>query len=293
MFRLFFYLTFAFIIGLSIYAYVDSQRTFEAKFKNIDGLPQGASVTAFGTEIGKVIKTRPTHDGVIVTVKITNKRFPKPEAGSQLTITSLRPNQGRVLEIILPEEDTNGTKAWIIQEPITTDTWLHASLELVNRLEMFSHSIIKQLTPENFQNARNAFARASESLSQTAAHLAENEKKLIELKNRFANKTNEANELLIRLQKPINTLNKIIANKDFPEALKGDLGNFSQDLINISNNVLKPEFFNDVMAFNVNILDNLNKKIEGINQKNLSENIKTPLKKARDFTVKSSEQTRK
>ena len=81
MLRLFLYLTFIFVIGVSTYTYYNSQRTFEAKFKNIDGLPKGAKVTFLGVKIGEVIRTRPDHDGVIVTVRITNKKVPNPKAG--------------------------------------------------------------------------------------------------------------------------------------------------------------------------------------------------------------------
>ena len=191
MVRLILFLVFAFVIGVSAYVYHNSQRTFEAKFKNIDGLPKGAAVTALGVKVGEVIKTRATHEGVIVTIKITNKSVPVPMAGSQLTITSFRPAQGRVLEIVPQESKLNETKAWIIQEPITTESWLHASLDLAERLKSFSETIIKHVTPENFEAARTTFSRASQSLTQTTGHLIEYESNLINLKNKISNKSSD------------------------------------------------------------------------------------------------------
>src|SRR3990167_1209437 len=109
MIRLAIFLLGIFILVLGIYIYFNPEETFEAKFKNIDGLPKGAPVTALGVKVGEVVRTRSISDGVIVTVKITNKSFLKPLPGSQLTITSFRPSQGRVLEISAPDEniDTN------------------------------------------------------------------------------------------------------------------------------------------------------------------------------------------
>ena len=131
MFRLFLNLLLLILIFFGIYSYFNSQKIFEAKFKNIDGLPIGAKVTALGTRIGEIIKAKPVNDGVIVTVRITNKYFAGPEPGSQLVITSFRPGQGRVLEVIPPGTELPENKAWIIKEPVTADNWLQASLDFL------------------------------------------------------------------------------------------------------------------------------------------------------------------
>ncbi|MBI3590501.1 MAG: MCE family protein [Candidatus Melainabacteria bacterium] len=247
-----------FILVVSVYAYLNSQRTFEARFKNIDGLPIGAQVTALGVPVGKVIKTRPSKDGIIVTVKITNERVPRLEPGSQLTITSFRPNQGRVLEIIPPEDMLSETKAWIVQEPITTESWLHASLELLDSLKSFSETVIQYVTPENFERARLVFSKASESLSQTASKLAKNEEELSDLSKQIASEGAETNLLLLKLHEPIEALNKIVSDKNLKTSLSNDLGNFSGDLTEISRNITSENFVTNIIGFKVKILDHLN-----------------------------------
>ena len=258
MVRLAIFLLGIFILVLGIFIYFNPEITFEAKFKNIDGLPKGAPVTALGVKIGEVIKTKSISDGVIVTVKITNKLFKKPLAGSQLAITSFRPNQGRVLEIISPDENTSENKALIVQEPITNESWLHASLELLDGLKEISGQIIKYVTPENFKKVRIAFSRASESLNETANNLLEHESDLISMKQKLARKTTEANKLLIQAQKSITALNKVINDKNITALFKSDFKEFSDDLTKISQNISTPKFTSDLKSFKTNVLNHLN-----------------------------------
>lgn len=258
MFRLLLVLVLVFIIGTGVFIYYNSQRTFEAKFKNIDGLPKGAQVTALGVKVGEVVRTKPTEDGIIVTVRITKKDFAQPPPGSQLTITSFRPNQGRILEIIPPNVPQE-TNAWIIQEPVRTESWLHAALSLLDGLKLFSEAIIKNVTPENFERVRLGFQEASESLDETVFKLQEYEKNLKALKNRFTTKAKEANELLLRLQKPISSLNKIVDDKNLTVDFKKELSEFTTNLSDITNNISSPDFSINLENFKVNILSNLNK----------------------------------
>ena len=243
--------------GVTVYVYFNSQRTFEAKFKNVDGLPKGAQVTLVGVPIGHVIKTRPLKDGVMVTVRITNRKIPRPEAGSQLAITSFRPGYGRVLEIIPPQEKISNT-AWIVQEPITVESWLEASLYMFESLKSFSENVIRNLTPENVETARQIFLKTSDSLEQTAGHFIEQQDQLVELKGKIDNKVGETNELFIRLQKPITSLNKLINDKNLPRSLKSELSDFSNNLLSISDNLTNGEFISNVMVFKTMILDRLN-----------------------------------
>lgn len=246
------------IIGICLFVIYNSQRTFEAKFKNIDGLPIGAQVTALGVRVGEVVRTKTTDDGVIVTVRITNSKFGRPEPGSLLTITSFRPNQGRVLEIIPAGEKLDDSKSWIIQEPVTNESWLSASIELLDGLKNFSEKVVKHLTPENTKKTREAVSKASESLNETATFLVEHGRRLTELRDKITSKANETNALLVRLQKPLKSLNEVINDKELSALLKGDLKDFSQNLTSISDNVTSEKFLNDVTLFKTNILDRLN-----------------------------------
>ncbi|MBI2996459.1 MAG: MCE family protein [Candidatus Melainabacteria bacterium] len=246
------YFLIALFLGVSFFVYQNSQRTFEAKFKNIDGLPKGAPVTALGVKVGKVIKTKPVKDGIIVKIKITNKSFPIPQAGSELKVTSFRPNKGRILEIIPPREDTsNDIKAFIVQEPITTESWMQASLDLLQNLKNFSEVIIKKITPENFEQARLTLANSKDALDEIAVRLSQYEQNLRLVKDNF-------NELLFKLQKPISSLREIVTDKDFPTTFKPQFKIFSENLTEISNNVLKPEFITNLDDFKTMILDHLN-----------------------------------
>ncbi len=258
MFRFIFSFILVLFLVISIFAYCDSQRTFEAKFKNIDGLPVGAQVTALGVEVGNVVKTRPYKDGVIVTIKIKNKKIGLPPPGSYLTITSFRPNQGRVLEIIPPSE-LSDSKALIVQEPITTESWLHASLDLLDGLKIFSESVIKIFTHENLQKVRLSFQRASESLNQTAEKLSTYEKTLVSVKNNLSSGADEANKLLISIKKPLDSLNRIIGDKNLPEALKGDLSSFSQNLDEITHDISGENFIQNIGTYKTMILEALNR----------------------------------
>jgi len=324
MIRLAIFLLGIFILLLGVYIYFNPEETFEAKFKNIDGLPSGAPVTALGVKIGEVIKTKSAHDGITVTVRITNKSFPKPLPGSELTITSFRPNQGRVLEIIPPSKNLEGNKDLIIHEPITNESWLHASLDLLDNLKEVSGQIIKYVTPENFEKARTAFSRASESLNQTANNLLGHESDLINMKQKLAKKTSDANELLVRLRKPIASLSKVINNKNITTSFKGDFMEFSDNLTKISQNISKPEVINDVKAFKTDILNHLNEVNDSltsasddlvnsdlsknlmdfnthveklnafydeVNKKDLEKTVKDSARKAREITTMLTEKT--
>lgn len=282
MIRFLFYLIIIVFIAVGFYTYKNTERTFEAKFKNIDGLPIGARVTALGVEVGKVIRTKPAKDGIIVTVRITNKNISQPPPGSQLTITSFNPNQGKVLEIIPPHSLPNGNKSWIVQEPITTESWLYASIELLDNLKSFSNTLIKYVTPENFEKVRTAFSKASASLSQTANELRSHEQALVNLRDRVESKTSETNLLILKLAKPISSLNKIINDKDLTTYLKNDLGDFSLSLTSVSEGIRNKDLLTSFGTFKATILDNLNKintsliaADEKITDPTLSQNIKS------------------
>ena len=323
MIRLAIFLLGIFILIVGVYIYFNPEETFEAKFKNIDGLPKGAPVTALGVKIGKVIKTKSTEDGVLVTVRITNKSLLKPPPGSRLAITSFRPNQGRVLEIV-PSDENLGEKAYLIQEPITNESWLHASIELLDRLKEASGQIVKYVTPENFEKARMAFSRTSESLNQTANNLLSHESDLISMKQKLTKKTTEANELLVKLRKPIASLNKVINDKNITASFKGDFKEFSENLTKISQNISNPKATADIKSFKADILNHLNEVnssltsvgndladsellknlmdfntnveklntfYDELNKKDIETTVKSKLKKAREVTTMLAEQT--
>lgn len=285
MVRLAIFLLGIFILVLGIYIYFNPEETFEAKFKNIDGLPKGAPVTALGVKIGEVVRTRSISDGVIVTVKITNKSFLKPLPGSQLTITSFSPSQGRVLEISAPDENIDTNKAYIIQEPVTNESWLHASLELLEGLKEISGQIVKYVTPENFAKARIAFSRASESLNEATNNFLAHESDLISMKQKLTKKTAEANELLIQTQKPIAALNKIINDKNITASFKGNFKEFSDDLTKISQNISNPKFTTDLKNFKTNILNHLNEVNTSLTSVSGSLTDSESIKNLRDFNI--------
>ena len=243
-------------LGISVFS--SAEKTFEAKFKNIDGLPKGAPVTALGVKIGEVVKTRTIKDGIIVNVKITNTTFPKPEAGSQLAITSFRPNQGRVIEIISPDKIADENKAWIIKEPITTESWFYASLDILDGIKQFSESAIKVVTPENFNKARTTISMISGSVQETANRFAEHEGDLISLKRKLEVKASEANTLLVRLKEPINKLNELIYIDGNVGETKKDLRDFTGLVASISTNVSDNDFVTMIKSFKMNILNHLN-----------------------------------
>ena len=269
-----------FILVLGVYIYVNPEETFEAKFKNIDGLPKGAPVAVLGVKIGEVVKVKPVRDGVLVTVRMFDKSVSKPPPGSQLVITSFRPNQGRVLEIISPGENPDTNKAYIIQEPIASESWMHASLELLDRLKEFSGQLVKYATPENFEKVRISFSRASESLNETANNLLEHESDLISMKHKLTKKTTEANAVLIQLRKPIADLNKVINDKDITTFFKGDFKELSGSLAKISENISNPKVVRDLKSFKTDILNHLNEVnasltsgSEGLANSELSKNL--------------------
>ena len=323
MFRLI--ITFLLILAVvtGVYAYQLSGKTFEAKFKNIDGLPKGAQVSFLGVKVGEVTKTKAVKDGVIVTIRIKKKDF-TPMPGYELTITSFRPGHGRVLEIIPPASELPDTKSWIVQEPITTESWLHAGLELLDGLKSFSETVMKYITPENFEKARKYFSTASELLNQTVTNLYDYNVNLIEIKDKLSDKTSEVNKLLIQLQKPINSLNTIITDKNLTATFKDELGGITNNLNKISNSITKPEFVEDVKTFKTGILDylneinssltlgdemikapellkkiktfnihvsNLNNFYDSLNKKDIGKIAKESVKKAREVTTSLEEKT--
>ena len=313
-----------FILVMGIYIYFNPEETFEAKFKNIDGLPAGAPVTVLGVKIGEVIKTKSVDGGVLVTVKITNKSFSNPSSGSQLAITSFRPGQGRVLEVLPPDDNLSENKAYIIREPITNESWLQASVELLDGLKQASGQIIKYVTPENFERVRMAFSRTSESLNKTANNLLEHESDLIRVKQKLTKRAIEANILLTKLQKPIASLNKIVNDKNIKTSFKGDFREFSENLTKISENISNPSIISDLKSFKTDILNHLNEVnaslistdkglmnselsknlmefnshleklttvYDDINKKDIGANIKRSVKKAKEVTLMLAEKT--
>lgn len=252
-------LSFCFLIAFAITSYIfyNSQKTFEAVFKHVDGLPKGAPVTALGVKVGEVIRTKPTKDGIKVTVRITRKSFSRPEGGSQLAITSFRPGQGRVLEIIPTNEKLAETKAWIIQEPITAESWWHASIDILDGLENFSKVAIKQVTPENFTKVRTVLKGTSESLNHTAEHLSDYQDTLSSLEQNISSHSNEASMLLKKLEKSINHSDKNSKIEKTKEEIKNDLSDFSDDLSEISANVKDAKFSKELKSYKTNFQEYL------------------------------------
>ena len=247
-----------FLLAIGGFVIYNSGNTFQAKFKNIDGLPVGAPVTALGIDVGEVARTIPVNDGVIVTVKTKNKSFPKLPPGSQLTITTFGAGQGKVLEVIPPNEALDDNAAWIVQEPITTESWIHASVELFDEMQKFSEFIIRKFTPENFDKMRSSFSEASESLEQTVQNLKQHQQKLTDLKEDLATKANDANQLLVQLQKPIAELNSIISDKGLASNFKGGFDEFSENLDKLSKNITDPKVVTNIKSFKSQVLNNLN-----------------------------------
>lgn len=258
MFRLFIFLIVTVIIVFTALAYTNSHKTFNAKFKNIDGLPKGAPVTALGVTVGEVIKAKSTDDGVIVTIKITNKSFENLQKGSELTITSFRPGHGRILEIIPQSSETGDSKAFATLEPVTTESWLHAAIDILDGLKIFSQAVIKHLTPENIHNVRAALKNATESLNKTTDKLSEYEANLIGIRERFSEGAEEAHELIVRLKKPIESLNQIISNKGISGSSSGDLSEFVKNVQQISLDITSPDFLTDIKSKKIEILQDLN-----------------------------------
>ena len=62
-------------------------------------------------------------------------------------------------------EIADENKAWIIKEPITTESWFYASLDILDGIKQFSESAIKVVTPENFNKARTTISMISGSVS--------------------------------------------------------------------------------------------------------------------------------
>lgn len=258
MFRLFIFLAVTVIIVFTALAYANRHKTFSAKFKNIDGLPKGAPVTALGVMVGEVVRTKSIDDGVIVTIKITNKSFENLQKGSELTITSFRPGHGRILEIIPQNSDTSVDKSFVAMEPVTTESWLHAALDILDGLKIFSHAVIKHLTPENIHNVRTALKNATESLNKTRDKLSEYEANLIDVREKFSKGTEEAYELILRLKKPIESLNQIINNNGISDSHRNDLSEFVKNVQKISSDITSPDFLTNIKSKKIEILQDLN-----------------------------------
>ena len=322
---------FIFIFGLillilGLYLFFNPEQNFEAKFKNVDGLPKGAPVTALGVKIGEVARTKALAEGIIVTVRLTNPSVAKPPPGSQITITSFRPGQGRVLEVIFPESVVNKDSGIIVEEPVTNESWLEASIELLDNLKDFSGFVVKKVTPENIQNIKGVLSKTSDSVTQTAARLEKHTEALGKLKKNIDANASEANKLLGKLSAPVSSLNSEINDKSKVTALKKDVNYFASKLSNISRKVSLPEFpanirliKNDVLnylkevntsltenslelnnpelpakinEFNKN-LGNLNAIYEKVNTAELGKSIKEKAEKGKDFAVKIEEKTSK
>lgn len=250
-------LCFISVIAITVYVFYNSQKTFEAVFKNVDGLPKGAPVTALGVKIGEVIRAKPIKNGIKVTVRITKKSFPRPEAGSQLTITSFRPGQGRVLEIIPSDEKLAETKAWIIQEPITAESWLHASLDILDGLENFSKLAIKQVTPENFDKARNVLKNTSDTLNNTADHLSKYEETLVSLEKNISSRSSEGGKLLKKLQGSIeHTVGDLKIDKSEKD-IKSNFSNFSEKLSSVGDDFKSPNLVKNLKSYKSNFQEYL------------------------------------
>lgn len=263
------------------YAVYNSGRTFEAKFKNIDGLPIGAPVTALGVKVGTVIRTKPVEEGILVVVRITNKSFPLPPAGSQLAITSLRPGQGRVLEVIPPDEDLDETHAWLIREPITTESWLDASLELYEGLKGLSNYITRQVTSENVSKLRSSISSVSNILDSLADKMKNYQWTLVDVTQGLAWRANEANQLVVNLKSSVDSLNSVFSDKELGNLIKNNLSGYTDKINTISETLSKKEFLSMVDDFKVKILDNLNEirlqvnmASEGLDKTNLKHKLK-------------------
>lgn len=258
MLRIIIFLIVTFAIVLTVIVHSNSRQVLKAKFKNIDGLPKGAPVTALGVRVGEVIKTKSTNDGVIVTIKITNKSFQNLQKTSELTITSFQPGHGRILEIIPFHGEFTESEAFLVQEPITTESWLHAALDLLEGLKIFSQAVMKHLTPENFNSVRTALKHATESLNKTTDKLSEYEANLINIRERFSKRTEEAYELIVMLKKPIESLNQIISNKGISGSQGRDLSGFVKNVQQISLDIASPDFLTNIKSKKIEILQDLN-----------------------------------
>lgn len=258
MFKLVLKLFLVVLVAVGVCVFYNSQRTFEAKFENIDGLPNGAPVTALGVRVGKVVKTTPVEDGIIVKIRITNNSFPYPPPGSKLAITSFRPGQGRLLEVIPPEEKLDKDTAWLVKEPVTSESWLHASLELVENLQDISKTIIKNVTPENLSKVRILIAQTSDTLEDMANSLRTYERNLDFITKRLSIKVDEANQLVNNLRNLLDSLNNLVKNDKLVSSLKGDVKTFSDKVAVIGEAIKTPDFKMTVEEFKTNILDHLN-----------------------------------
>ncbi|MBI1858590.1 MAG: hypothetical protein HYR97_05710 [Candidatus Melainabacteria bacterium] len=245
-------------IIITCYAFKRSEKTFEATFRNIDGLPIGAPVSALGTKIGEILKTTPIDEGVKVTVRITNKKIPPPPPGSLLTITSYKPGQARVLEIIPPSPDLGDSKAWLMREPITTESWLTASMELWNGLKNFSEITLKYLTHENVTKVRTTIEGFADTLNTTAEKIRGYEKEFERVTERLSLKANEANELVTNLRQSLDSLNAVLVDKQIAAYLKDHIGEFSKNITEIKDTVSNPMFITKVSDVKSQILDQLN-----------------------------------
>jgi len=270
-------------LGLTTYVIYSSQRTFQATFKNVDGLPKGAPVTALGVRVGEVIRTKPFKNGILVTIRITKKSFKTPEPGSQLTITSFRPGQGRVIEVIPPKEKIDERNAWVIQEPITNQSWLYASLDILDGIERFSRDVIVHVTPENFTKTRSALKIASTSLNQTASHLSNYQESLLILKDNLSEKADEGSRVVNKANITLSMLSKSL-NID-STGVKNSFSEFTDDLSNVSVSVGNSTLPGKLKFFKSSIQDYLTDVNSSLIQD--GKNIDNPLYKEKYFEFKS------
>ena len=247
-----------FFFAVTIYVFFDSKNTFTAKFANIDGLPLGAPVTALGVKIGKVVSTRAVSDGVLVKVKVTNKSVPKPPSGSKLSITSFAPAKGRTLEVVLPDA-VEESEAWIIQDPISTQTWLLAAIEILDNIKSVSLKTIEVVTPQNVHKVRSVIGDISDTLKDTGSNLRFHENRLSDLHRRFDNNADKTKELLTLFQGSINSLEKIFDNKEFTSKFKSEVEELEEDLAVVAKTVNNPEFKITTKKYRDNMIQSLDK----------------------------------
>ncbi len=243
--------------GVTFYIFKNSEKTFEAVFKHVDGLPKGAPVTALGVKVGEVVRSKPIKNGILVKIRITRKDFSLPHPGSQLSITSFRPGQGRVIEVIPPKNREEETRAWIINEPITAETWLYASIEILDGLKSASQSILKHVTPENFDKARIVLKNTSETLDVTKDHLTVYQDRLVSLENNLSKKAEEGNLLFQDLKSKTNSLKRNLDIKTASGEVNNDFSTFSNKVQLISENILKTDFLSKFNDFKINVINSL------------------------------------
>lgn len=272
-----------FALVVTGYAYKTSQRTFQAKFKHIDGLPKGAPVTTLGVRIGEVVSTKPASDGVLVKIRITNRDVPIPPPGSRLSITSFIPGRGRHLEIILPPDEEDTSKAWLVNEPVNTETWLQASIEILDGLKAYSNATIQYVTPENLGKVRKGFQEASGTFRSVADGLEGYERNLADLQERLELKTDQAKALVNILQSSVVSLNEVIEDEEFTNSISENTSSFASDIKKVSKAIKDPKLVGDIGELKTEVVDSLNNINNYIARADTSVNNPGLKKKMKDF----------